>query len=104
MVIPGPHVPSKGRVDERLINLVKRGQGWFQRLVQEGKGPRVIAQEEGCSETLVQQMIYLSFLAPDIVQRIEAGEQPAELTSKTLYRALPLPPSWDAQRQQLGFT
>jgi hypothetical protein len=48
-------------------------------------------------------MIYVAFLAPDIVAAIDAGRQPATLTSDSLMKALPLPACWIEQRRVLGF-
>jgi hypothetical protein len=43
------------------------------------------------------------FLAPDIVEAIVAGHQPAELTVTRLIRLEDLPLSWAEQRRLLGF-
>ena len=45
----------------------------------------------------------LSYLAPDIVSAIVAGNQPASLNGRRLLRAANLPLDWDGQRQLLGF-
>ena len=42
-----------------------------------------------------------AFLAPDIVEAILDGRQPADLTVQKLLRSLPL--AWAEQRQRLGF-
>ena len=44
------------------------------------------------------------FLAPDIIQAIIEGRQPAELTAARLKRMYDLPISWAEQRRLLGFT
>ena len=90
------------RTNSNLLTLIHRGTKWFRRLVTEGCGPSMIAEEEKVSPALVQRMIYTAFLAPDIVKLIEAGEQPATLTSRTLMDALPLPPNWVEQRILFG--
>ena len=48
------------------------------------------------------RVIYLAFLAPDIVQAIVRGEQPVELTADRLIRMGPLPAGWSDQRVLLG--
>jgi len=45
----------------------------------------------------------LAFLAPDIVEAILAGTQPADLTTQTLIRRTDLPLNWAEQRALLGF-
>ena len=49
-------------------------------------------------------MVYLAFLAPDIVQRIVRGDHPMELTADRLIRMVPLPHGWEEQRVLLGLT
>lgn len=43
----------------------------------------------------------LAFLAPDIVEAILEGRQPAHLSVQKMLRRLPL--SWMEQREMLGF-
>ncbi len=50
-----------------------------------------IAQEHSLASAEVTRVVYLAFLAPDIVQRIVRGEQPLELNIKRLLAAAPLP-------------
>lgn len=45
----------------------------------------------------------LTCLAPEIVTAIVEGRQPSELSARTLLRAASLPPSWEKQRNVLGF-
>lgn len=62
-----------------------------------------IADDEGCTEGFVRKMIALAYLAPDIIESILEGQQPASFDLKKLhFQSLPL--SWDAQRKVLGFT
>jgi hypothetical protein len=104
LIVPGQTKQGSGSPDERLVTFVRRGAAWFRRMVTKAEGPSVIAQAEGVSASLVQRIIYVAFLAPDIVEAIETGRQPATLTSDGLLRALPLPACWNEQRRVLGFT
>lgn len=64
---------------------------------------QAIAQQEQIrSSSYVTRVIYLAFMAPDIVQRIVRGEQPVELTADRLIRMGPLPDAWADRRAQLG--
>ncbi|MCK5713320.1 MAG: hypothetical protein KAI25_11425 [Hyphomicrobiaceae bacterium] len=45
----------------------------------------------------------LAHLAPDIVEQILEGKQPVDLTVERLRSLVPLPPSWNDQRERLGF-
>ncbi len=60
-----------------------------------------IAKEEGVTERYVSRIMRLAFLAPDIVEAILDGYQPADLELERLLKGIPI--SWDAQRRALGF-
>ncbi len=62
-----------------------------------------IAQEHGLASSQVTRVIYLAFLAPDIVNRIVRGEQPVDLNVKRLSALAPLPLDWSEQRRVMGF-
>jgi hypothetical protein len=51
----------------------------------------------------VGRRIRLTFLAPDIVTAIVAGEQPNTLTIGSLLRDRDIPLSWAEQRRLFGF-
>ena len=97
--------PGKVREpDPRLVALLAKAQRWFARL-SSGQCSSVlsIAQEHGLASKEVTRVIYLAFLAPDVVQRIVLGEQPVELNIKRLLAMAPLPMDWAEQRRVLGF-
>lgn len=102
LVVGGGTAPMC-RPDPKLIALVAKAQDWFERL-RSGKSSSVdaIAQAESVSGSYVTRLIYLAFLAPDIVDRIRRGEQPVELTVDRTQRLVPLPACWKAQRALLG--
>jgi hypothetical protein len=62
---------------------------------------REIAKRENLSTTYVTRILPLAFLAPDIVQAVYEGRQPAHLKVKDLSAHLPL--DWNDQRRALGF-
>ena len=45
----------------------------------------------------------LAFLAPEIVEAILAGDQPAHLTTQSLINRRDLPLDWADQKAPLGF-
>lgn len=55
------------------------------------------------SKAHLQQLLRISWLAPDIVAAIADGRQPATLTGRRLLRATNIPLSWKAQRKLFGF-
>ncbi|MEQ8960178.1 MAG: hypothetical protein RLP02_20015, partial [Coleofasciculus sp. C2-GNP5-27] len=62
-----------------------------------------IAKAEGISCRYVGHLLPLAFLAPDIVEAIFAGTQPADLTAQTLIKRTNLPLKWAEQRDLLSF-
>jgi hypothetical protein len=91
-------------VDAKLVALISKAHDWFERL-SSGRYDSVqaIAQQELIrSSSYVTRVIYLAFLAPDIVQAIVRGEQPVDLTADRLIRMGPLPDHWADQRSLLG--
>lgn len=50
-----------------------------------------------------QQLLRISWLAPDIVAAIADGRQPVTLTGRRLLRATNIPLCWEAQRKLFGF-
>ena len=64
---------------------------------------RDIARAEGVSEQYVSKLMPLAFLAPQIVERILAGTQPADLSIEDLIKRVDLPLAWDEQYALLGF-
>ncbi|MDL2338944.1 MAG: recombinase family protein [Pseudomonadota bacterium] len=98
-------VDPKARLpDPRLLGLLARAQGWFKRL-SSGQADSVlsIAKEHRMASADVTRVVYLAFLAPDIVQTIVRGAQPLDLNIKRMLAAAPLPMDWAEQRRALGF-
>lgn len=98
-------VDPKNRLpDQRLLGLLAKAQGWF-RLLSSGQADSVlsIAQAHRMASADVTRVVYLAFLAPDIVQTIVRGAQPQELNIKRMLAAAPLPMDWAEQRRVLGF-
>ena len=71
-----------------------------------------VAQLAGREEALVshyskahlQQLLRISWLAPDIISAIVDGSQPATLTGRRLLRATNIPLAWADQRKLFGFS
>jgi site-specific DNA recombinase len=90
------------RSDPALLKAIARGHRWFQELASGRTASiREIAKREGVYDSYVKRLIPLALLAPDIVQSICAGSQPATLTAEALKHTAPLPLAWTKQRQIL---
>jgi site-specific DNA recombinase len=85
-----------------LIKAVARAHPWPEKIIRgELTSLQSIAQLAGLDEHYAGRILNCSFLAPDIVEAILVGRQPADLTVQKLLRCLPL--AWAEQRQRLGF-
>ncbi len=96
-------VTSKTRSpDGQLVQLISDGHRWFADLSQgRAKTIAAIAKRDNQQVSHVSRTLSLAFLAPDIVDMILAGTQPATLTPERLKAARPLPLEWDLQRLKL---
>jgi hypothetical protein len=59
-----------------------------------------IAKAEKIGASFVSRIIRLALLAPDIVEAVLAGRQPAHLTLKDLMASFPV--EWSGQRGRFG--
>ena len=62
----------------------------------------VLAKAHRIASSEVTNVIYLAFMAPDLVQRIVEGDHPQWLGTKRLLAMAPLPLDWREQRRALG--
>ncbi|MGN6819197.1 MAG: recombinase family protein [Sphingomonas sp.] len=96
LVVPGS---AQRAPDPGLIGLVAQARNWFGDLAAgQCTTFRAVADRHGVSEAYVRQNISAAFLAPDLVERIVEGRQPATMTLASFKEMLPLPASWEAQR------
>jgi site-specific DNA recombinase len=103
LVPPDSGTEAPGRPVSSLIKAVARAHPWPEKIIRgELTGLRSIAQFTSLDEHYAGRILNCSFLAPDIVEAILDGRQPADLTVQKLLRSLPL--AWAEQRQRLGFT
>jgi site-specific DNA recombinase len=86
---------------QSLIKAVARAHDWYRRIIRgELTGIRSIANATGLDERYVNRIFQFAFLAPDIVECILDGRQPAKITLENFRTHLPI--EWAAQRQRLG--
>jgi hypothetical protein len=100
MVVPEgavPYVPQRARVDNAMVKAIARAHRW-RRLIESGEYAtiREIANAERINETYVGRVLRLTLLAPDIVEAIINGRQPAGLQLDGLMRRFPA--GWEEQR------
>jgi hypothetical protein len=102
LVIAPDGVPSwakpRARIDNTMIKALGRAFRW-RKLLETGVYATVeeIAEAEKINTSYVSRILRLTLLAPEIVEAILDGCQPADLTLATLMQ--PLPVIW---REQIG--
>lgn len=92
--------PSR-RIDNAMVKAVARAFRWREQL-ENGTHATVaeIAAAEKINESYVGRVLRLTLLAPDIVEAIVDGRQPAGLQLEDLLRRLPV--EWQPQRGTFG--
>jgi site-specific DNA recombinase len=86
-----------------LIRAVVHARCWYERLLSGDLDSQpAFAKDMGVSPRYVRKIYRCAFLAPDIVELILAGRQPAELTLEKLLENLPL--DWVEQRKVLSLS
>ncbi|WP_045758573.1 hypothetical protein [Xanthomonas albilineans] len=96
-------VAEQGRVyDANLIEGLARAFYW-QHLLDIGAMPSgsAIARAEDLDQSIVNESLRMTLLAPDIVERFITGKQPRRLTLMWFQRNR-LMVDWDAQRQLMA--
>jgi site-specific DNA recombinase len=99
----GERVADATPPDSILIKELARARRCFDGLLSgNAKNLSALAAREGVSDRYISSLLPLAFLAPEIVERILAGQQPPELTAHKLIRRAELPIDWSSQKQALG--
>ncbi len=93
----------RATIDNAMIKAIARAFRW-QKLLEDGTYACLdeIAKAERICPSFITRIIRLALLAPDIVESILEGKQPAFLTLKDLMR--PFPVEWSKQRDWLIIT
>jgi hypothetical protein len=87
-------------IDNAMVKAIARAFRWRE-MLEDGDYAtiREIANAEKINETYVGRVLRLTLLAPDIVEAILNGRQPAALQLDTLMRLFPV--EWEPQRAKL---
>lgn len=93
--------PSRPRVDNALLRAVVQAFNWKSQL-ESGQFATVseLAQSEGFNGSYVAHVLRLTLLAPDLVEAILEGRQPATMQLQPLVRSLAC--EWSRQREAGG--
>lgn len=93
--------PRPPALDQVLISTIARAHDWSERLLA-GESIGAIASSAKVTPRYVHRLLDLAFLAPDIIEAILDGRQPADLTAERLTRQ-PIPLAWSEQQAIFGF-
>lgn len=89
------------RIDNATVKAIARAFRWRE-MLEKGVHATIteIAAAEKINQSYVCRVLRLTLLAPEIVEAILDGRQPASLQLDTLLR--PFPIEWSAQRQKIA--
>jgi len=93
----GATEPARPRIDNSLVKALARAFRW-KRLLEDGHyaGVTDLARAEAINRSYLCRVLRLTLLAPNLVEAILDGRQPAELTLKAAIR--PMSVVWEQQR------
>jgi len=95
---------APARINPTLIKTLAKAQSWYDDSFSGRVATLVdIAARHGVDRGYVSRVVSLAFLAPDIVEDIVSGRQPADLTAQKLLRQTHLPLNWEEQKRLLGY-
>ena len=101
-VIPG--APNSVEPDASLVRLLVRAKAIQTEMAATSSAMiEEISKRQGVTPSYGARLVRLNYLAPDIVEAILAGAQPADLTANKLMKDTRFPLSWREQRKALGF-
>ncbi len=95
----GSWAPPRRRVDNAMVKAIARAFRW-RKLLETGAYGTVgeIAEAEKINLSYVSRILRLTLLAPEIVEAILDGRQPAEMTLAVLMQ--PFAVEWHGQRRR----
>ncbi len=103
LVIPPHATAAIPHPRPALIKAVARGHSWYEKILQgQVVNVKSLAREASLTPHYVRNVLACAFLAPDIVEAILDGRQPATLKFEHLYKNIPF--NWTEQRRLFGFT
>lgn len=92
--------PIKREPDPVLLRLIAHAFAAQDFLVRGTSSPMV----NHYKQRHLQQLVRLSYMAPDIISAIVDGTQPPDLTGRKIMRINKIPLDWAGQRKMFGFT
>ena len=105
VISPSGHeqwAPPRPRIDKPLVKALARAFRWKE-MLESGRYPTVneLAKAENMNSSYVGHVLRLTLLAPDIVEAVLDGRQPATMQLQSLMRQ-GFPDEWERQRMDLN--
>jgi site-specific DNA recombinase len=99
--VSGVELITAGKIDQKLVQSIVRAHAWLRELTN-GKHASIegLALLVKVNPKVIRQNLRLAFLAPQTIDSILVGNQPAKLSLAAIPFTLPL--SWNEQLQALG--
>lgn len=94
-------VVGKSEPHQHLTRLMHLAHVWWAEMQDQGLSATELGRRHSVDKTYVSRVVRLSFLSPNIIQRILAGEQPAALNARRLLGLRSIPLNWDEQEKLL---
>ena len=96
-----PWSPPRARIDSTLIKALARAH-WWKKMLDDGRYGSVteLAAGEKLDREYLGKILMLTLLAPDVVEAIMDGRQPAELGVHVLREGFPV--EWGVQKAALA--
>lgn len=105
LVVPPAPTDHPSRKDPALIKLVVQALTLRERMADSAAETfEELAAGVGYSREHAADLLRVSYLAPDILTAILAGQQPESLSRAKLIKAPRLPLEWNEQGRVLGFS
>jgi hypothetical protein len=97
---PDTSATDRRHIDNAMIKAIARAFRWRE-MLENGTHATIaeIAAAEKINESYVGRILRLTLLAPDIIEAILGGRQPAQMTLAVLMRQFSV--LWSAQRSEL---
>jgi hypothetical protein len=97
----GAEWAPRPRVDNAMVKALARAFRW-RKMLDEGVHGTLedLARAKGVAPSYVSRVLRLTLLAPDLIEAILDGRQPAEVGLADLLKGFPL--EWEQQCQRLG--
>ena len=103
VIASGTEIQRPRRQSVPLIKAVARAYRWPEKIMHgEFQSRQSVAQFADVDQRYAGRILQFAFLAPDIVEAILDGRQPAELTVQKLLRGVPM--SWAEQHRHFKFS